>query len=398
MSTKIGIGYSNQTDSLAAGREAATSALLKAQVSTADFALLFCSGKHDAYAFMEGVVQILGDIPKVGGSCIGIITDDFLGYEGFEVGVTVFSSDTLTFKVFSQHAINLNERQAGVDLGKKIKDGWDSNDNGLLIFYDSSKQQNPPLMNFGTYLFEGIEEHLPKSLTCAGGGFLSDMKLSTCYQFFRNEVSTQTAVAVLIGNCKMEVSVMHGCKPCSSYLKVTKAEGPVIFEIDDRPALEVIDTLLGENHGIQWKDFSCYITLGVNKGEKFGTFNEKEYANRLTLAVDEQNKAMIMFEPDLKVGDDVQLMRRSVDLMYIKENVQQLFDKVDGFKPVFAFYINCAGRAKPYAGLEFEDAEEVQKCIRGVPLMGFYSGVEIAKVGNNLQPLDWTGVLCMIAE
>jgi FIST C domain. len=127
-------------------------------------------------------------------------------------------------------------------------------------------------------------------------------------------------------------------------------------------------------------------------------FNEKEYANRLVLAVDEASKSLIMFEPDLKEGDEIQLMRRSVDMDYIHVGIDELKSKLQASTPVFSFYINCAGRAKPYAGGEFEDAEEVQKEIGLIPFMGFYSGVEVAKVKDKLQPLDWTGVLCMISE
>lgn len=398
MPTKIGVGYSNRTDSKNAGIEAATKAVVKAGTQLIDFALIFCSGKHNPYQFLEGVQSVLGNIPLTGGSSMGIVTDDFIGYEGFEVGVTVFSSDTLTFKVFAQPDLNKDERKAGEALGKQIAAAAKEPDQALLVFYDSSKQQNPPMLNFATWLFEGLEAYLPNNISCAGAGLMSDMLLSSSYQFFNNEVRTQNAVAVLIGNCNMLTMILHGCKPASSYLTITKAEGPVVYEIDNRPALEVVDELLGQNHGLKWKDFSLFVTLGVNKGEKFGVFNEEHYANRLILAVDEPSRSLIMFEPDLQTGDEVQLMRRSIDLAYIPKAIDELKAKVNGLKPVFSFYINCAGRAKPYTGGEFEDAEAVQKEIGTIPFMGFYSGVEVARVREKFQPLDWTGVLCLITE
>ncbi len=399
MATKIGVAHSNRTSSVAAATEAASNALAKAGITKADFALIFCSGKHNPYEFLEGIKSVLGDIPIIGGSSIGIITDDFIGYEGFEVGVTVFSSDTLSFKVFAQADLNIDERLAGENLGKQIDAVKGNLDQALLVFYDSSKQQNPPMLNFATWLFEGLERHLPKNITCAGAGLLADMQLNSTYQFYNNEVRQQNVVAVLIsGNCNMHTTIMHGCKPASAYHTITKAEGPVIFEIDNKPALEVIDELLGNNHSLEWKDFSLFVTLGVNTGEKFGVFDEKEYANRLLLAVDIPSKSLIMFEPDLKTGDEIQLMRRSVDLDYIQSGIDELKSKLDGKNPIFSFYINCAGRAKPYAGGEFEDAEEVQKGVGKIPFMGFYSGVEVANVKGKLQPLDWTGVLCLLSE
>ena len=398
MATKIGAGYSNITNSHSAGIAAANAAIENGNITQSSFALLFCSGKHNAEEFSAGVHGVLGNIPMAGGTAMGVFTSDHFSYEGFEVMVTVIESDTLTFKVLNQPDIDLNEYDAGVALGKQIKEVATEKDNNLLLFYDSAKSQNPPMLNFGTLLIAGIEQNLPSEMITAGGGFLGDMLLSPCYQFVNDQVLTQNAIAILIGNCTMVTTIMHGCRPSSSYLTITKTNGPVILEIDNRPALDVIDELVGGS-GLKWKDFAYFITFGINRGDKFGTFNEELYANRLTLAVDEANKALIMFEPDLKAGDEVQLMRRSFDLDYVYKNVENIIQKLNDKKPLFAFYINCGGRAKPYAGGTFEDVEEIQKAFVGkMPFMGFYSGVEIAKVGNTLQPLDWTGVLCMFSE
>lgn len=400
MTTKIGIGFSNQTNSYRAAIEAARMAMELRGIERPDFALIFCSGKHNTTELMKGLNEILPAVPKIGGSAYGVIANEFLGYDGFEVGVTIFSSDTIRFEIFAQPDINKGEYTAGCELGKQIKAAAQADSKALLVFYDSSKQQNPPMLNFATYLFKGLEEYLPPNLVCAGGGFLSDMQLNTCYQFFNEEVFSQNAVAVLIsGNCKMETTILHGCKPCSPYLTITKAEGSIIYEIDDRPALDVIDELLGTGHGMNWKDFTSYVILGVNHGDQFGDFDEKAYVNKVTLAVNEDNKSLIMFEPDLQDGVEVQLMTRSVDLNYIATNVQDTKERIGNKNPIFSFYIDCAGRVKPFSGTDFEEAAEVQKVIGNeIPFMGFYSGVEVAKVGPNLQPLDWTGVLCMFGE
>jgi len=399
METRIGVGASNQTNSQAAGKEAAAQALSKGNIERADFALIFCGGKHDPEAFLKGVNEILPDTPKAGGSSFGIITDSFIGYNGFEVGVTVFSSDKIRFQVFAQGELNLDEYKAGEELGKKIKADFPEDAQALLVFYDSSKQQNPPMLNFATPLFAALEKYIPEKLVVAGGGFLADMMLSTCYQFVNNDIFSQHVVGILIsGDCKMETAILHGCQPCSDYITVTKVQGPVVMEIDNQPALQVIDELLGPDHGVQFKDFAMNVTLGVNKGDKFSDFKESDYANRLTLAVDEASNSLVMFEPDLNNGTEVQLMRRNLEPDYMVDVIQELKNKMEGLHSVFSFYINCGGRAKPFSGVNFEDAEEIQQAFKSIPLSGFYSGVEVAKVGGKLQPLDWTGVLCLLAE
>jgi len=92
-------------------------------------------------------------------------------------------------------------------------------------------------------------------------------------------------------------------------------------------------------------------------------------------------------------------MRRDFDADYIDAVVKDLVGKFDQSNIVNSFYINCGGRAKPFSGVSFEDATEVRNALGDdIPFSGFYSGVEVAKVGDQIQPLDWTGVLVMIGE
>src|SRR5690606_34721729 len=313
-----------QTDSFLAGKEAASRAVEHGNIDRADFALIFCGGKHNPKQFLNGVNQVIPDCEKAGGTSFGVISDTFIGYDGFEVGVTVFSSDKVKFAVFSQGGLNVDEAKAGEELGKKIQQADIPDPRGLMVFYDSSKQQNPPMLNFATPLFASLEPYLPSGISCVGGGLLADMMLSECYQIVNDHVYTQNVIAILIsGECVMESTILHGCFPCSDYLTVTKSEGPMVMEIDGMPAIQKIQELLGGPEVIDVKECAMNVTLGVNRGEKYGEFKENEFANRLTLAVDEEHNALIMFEPDLVIGTEVQLMRRNLEPDYVGKAIQE---------------------------------------------------------------------------
>lgn len=399
MSTNIGVGFSNKTDSFLSGYEAAEKACREGKITNPAFSIAFCSGKHDPKQFLAGIRSITGEALVVGGAAVGVFTNNDLAYEGFEGSVTVFASDKISFEVFKQAGIDIDEAASGAALANNISASCRGDEKALLVFYGTAKSANPPRLNFATPLFKSIEAGVPSSLTIAGSGLLGDMQLTTGFQFYNDEVLEQHVTAVLIsGNCHLHTTIMHGCEPASSYKTITRTEGPVILEIENRPAVEMIEELLGPAGKIPWNEFALFITLGLNKGEKFGSFREVDYANRVCLAVDEKQKSIIMFEPDLKAGDEVQLMLRSINLDYIHKGITGLNSKATG-KPLYYFYINCAGRAKPYSGGILEDVEEVQKLIGNtVPFMGFYSGVEVAKLSNQLQALDWTGVLCLLTE
>ena len=67
---------------------------------------------------------------------------------------------------------------------------------------------------------------------------------------------------------------------------------------------------------------------------------------------------------------------------------------------MLALYIDCGGRTAEYSVTEGEEATIVQGAMEaaGVPLLGFYSGAEIAPVLGRSRGLEWTGLLLVLAE
>jgi len=176
----------------------------------------------------------------------------------------------------------------------------------------------------------------------------------------------------------------------------------VVYEIDRKRALDVIDNLLG-NRDWQKRLPLLLVTLGVNQGDKYAPYDEKNYINRLVLGIIPEQKAIVLFEADFESGTEFQFMRRNSKLMeestekgcreaiaYLEKNNQE---------PFFALYIDCAGRTAGFSGAEMEEASIVQSIIGArIPLLGFYSGVEIAPLLGKSRGLDWTAVLLILSR
>lgn len=403
MATKFGVSYTENPKSFEAGLELAKQAMSSAGIDKCNLAILYSTSKHDPVQLSNGVRSVIGPNARlIGGYSMGIITNDYLGYEGYQAGIAVMSSDSIDVDMFITNSLPGNETNSGIMLGQKIRSKSYNGDPNILIMYDVIKEQTTTGMslNLATPLIKGIEKSLGTWPRAAGVGMMGDFQWNRTYQWFDAQIFQDTAMAlVLSGSVRMDTIIMHGCKPSSDYHKITKADGNVVLEIDGKPAVDMIANLLGEGSGFSWQDFPLFVTLGVNKGDKYGEFKEEEYANRLCMSVDKERGGLVMFEPDLEEGSEVQLMRRSIDFQYIGQRAQKLLDGLGERKPLFALYIDCAGRASAYCGTEGEEAEEVQKVIGSkMPLLGMFSGVEIAKVGNDMQALDWTGVLCVFSE
>ncbi|MBW4648765.1 MAG: FIST C-terminal domain-containing protein [Kastovskya adunca ATA6-11-RM4] len=404
MATKVGIGHSEKTDSYEAGLEATRMALTEAGSQDVQLAMIFSTSRYDPKLIQAAVRSLLGVTPRiVGGYAVGIITRDLLAYDGYQLGIAVFASDSVAIDLFIESGLTEDEYKVGVALGNQIKGKSYSSDPNVLLLYDSVNRLGKGLrLNMATPLLEGMQAALNPLPNLAGAGLVGDMQCRESFQWFDDRIAQHSAIAlVLSGKIQMDTAIMHGCRPASSYYTITKTDGPVVLEIEGRPALDVIADLLGPESGKTWRDYSFFVTLGVNKGEKWGYFNEDEYANRLCMRVDKDRKGLVMFEPDLKPGSEIQLMYRSMDFKYIARKAEALLERIEaqGRRPIFAFYIDCAGRAAAYSGLDEEEATEVQKAIASrMPLLGIYAGVEIGKVRQDVQALDWTGVLCVFSE
>ena len=403
MPTKAGVGYSERVKSHEAGAEAVRAALLDADLSACNLVLVFGTDKHDPVQLRDGIRTVVGPAPRlIGGYSMGIITKDRLGYDGYQVGAAVMSSDSVTVDMFIETGLVGNEYKVGLALGQQIQGGRYAGSPNVLLMYDSvirSAAQGVAL-NMATPLVDGISQAIGPWPPAAGVGMMGSMQWNPTFQWFDDRIEQHSAMAlVLSGGVQMDTIIMHGCRPASGYHTITKAEGPLVLEIDGKPALDAITELLGPDSDKTWEDYPLFVTLGVNKGDKFGRFKEEDYANRLVMAVDQERRALVMFENDLKPGFEVQLMRRSIDFDYVGRRADELFGRLGRRTPLFALYIDCAGRASAYCGTEREEAEEVQRVIGSrMPLLGMYSGVEIAKVGQDMQALDWTGVLCVFSE
>jgi len=403
MSTEAGVGYSENPTSLEAGIEAASAAMAHAGTARCDLAIVYSTEKHDPTQLRNGLRSIIGPSARlIGGYAVGIITADRLGYEGHQVGVAVVSSDSLQIEMFIQPRLPDNEAQVGFALGQQIKSRKYRGEPNLLLMYDAVKRSAAEglELNMATPLIEGMSKALGTWPPTAGVGMTGSMQWNPTFQWFDDRVEQNAAMAlVLAGGVRMDTIIMHGCKPSGAYHKITKADGNTVLEIDGRPALDVIGQMLGTSSDHSWEEYPLFVTLGSNKGDKFADFKEENYANRLCMAIDKERKGLVMFEPDLVSGSEVRLMRRSIDFEYIGARTRQLLERLGPRRPFLSIYIDCAARASSYCGTEREEAEEVQRVIGSrIPLLGMYSGVEIAKVGEQMQALDWTGVLCVLSE
>jgi small ligand-binding sensory domain FIST len=407
--TKIGISYGNDQEAYSLGRRTAQAALQAGGIDRADLLLAFGSGSLDLDQFYLGLRSVVGAAtPIVGGSGLGVITRDHLCYEGFPVAVAAFQSDSITFAVASAGDLDRGEAATGVRMVDELV--LSAADRLLLLFYDSvrvpASPEAPPVLNSSAPLLDGVEGKLAGHVPVFGAGLVGGYDFGPTRQFCGFKSATQQAVGCLMsGNFSVYQTTMHGCIPLNGvYHKITRMQGNTIFELDGKPVVPMIDQLFGSQEWQQERPIISNLTIGINHGERYGAPLEGYYVNRLITGVTPDGTGISMFEADLELGQEIQFLIRDNRMMQksVRENTPAILERIksDARVPIVAFYINCGGRTAAYSVTDEEEAGEVQRVLKeaGVPLLGFYSGVEIAPMLGRSRGLDWTGVLILLAE
>lgn len=400
---RAGTALVDAPGSRAAGARAARTAREAAGLDAVELAFCFHHGRHDPAEVLAGVRDELGsEVRILGGTAMGVITGSAVSYEGHEVGVAVLGGlPSASVVVASATGLaRRSENTVGTALGEALTAQAGGRELDVVLLYSSIKRglTHPGglALNFGTPLLAGLLAGCAAVRSTAGAGLIDSLQPTHSHVFTDDGADSDAAVAVGFGGgLRLDTAVLHGCRPAGSYHTITRADGPVVLEIDDQPALDVLDRLLGG--ALAREEYPFNVILGVNRGDRYGPFDEEAYQTRLCLAVDEDRGGLVMFEPDLEPGSLVQLMRVSTDLAYVQDRIAVLLQQLRGRTPVLALYADCAGRCVMGSAMPDEEGHAVRAALGDIPLLGFYTGVEIGPVAGAARPLDWTGVLCLLS-
>lgn len=366
---------------------------------TPDFLLVFGGGKHDPDELFHVLIEAFGNVSIAGGATAGAISTSGFGYTGYELGLIAFRGEDVTPKLVSVPMCLDGEFGAGQELGRLVNTVAESGAPVLLLF-DSVAKIDPLRLHPASRIMAGFQNILDKrGFHVIGGGLLTDINMSDSWIFDGDKVAKNTVSAVIFpATLTATTVILHGCRPVSTFMEITRIEGAEVFELDRQPALGLVEQMLGFELGTKsGQELSLVATLGQKQGDPFAPYDESQYVNRLILQVTPERGSITLFEPDFAAGTQVQIMSRDNVLMLesVELGVQRLKKEVEGQSCAFGLYIDCAGRASIMSGAENEEASCVVDALApDFPFLGFYSGVEVAPFAENYsRPLDWTGVL-----
>jgi hypothetical protein len=381
MATKAGVGMSRHHDPNVAGREAAGQALQKAGVSKPDLVFVFGSIGYDQRSLVRAVREITGGAPLTGCSVEGTIDGDDADESNFSVLVTAVSSEDLQWHNGLETGLSADPCALGQRIAKDLLPHLSSDTIGLFIFPDG-------LTYDIDHFFAGLEGDLPSDrfLPIWGGGAGNSLYPGKpTYQYCDDEVASDgVSYALLSGGARPAWAIGHSLIPIGGERIVTRSEGNIIYEIDRKPATEVLKEYLPEDALTEDRDWLHYAISLALSFRAPSYMKDEEYVVRgvpqLSLA-----DGSITVQTEVQEGTSIWFSSRD------KEKITTGFDRMaarikeqlDGAQPELVFHFECVTRGK----LMFREQEKLQILKRfrqsvdpEVPWVGFYTIGEIAPV------------------
>lgn len=387
--TKVGLGKSKEVKSAAAGREAAIMALGNLEGKKPNIAIVFSGVGHNQKEMLDGINQALPGTPVIGCSAKGVIVGQDSDENIYSIGIMTIASDEFQFLPLLGKDLAANSYKAGETIGDTVGKNNAQSPLALYVFADGLK------VNMKKFI-DGFESKTTGFLPIFGGLAGDNWQFVKTFQYFNNEVYEDAASCLLIsGTGSVAYGVSHGCVPLGIDRTITKVQGNKILEIDHKPAYLVFQEYLGEE---ETKDFSKvvgYLCLGEKApSELQGSYDK--YIIRATLVYDPQENS-VTIPTEIPEGAKIRMTRRDFEKI-VKRNHEvatKLREELQGKKPKFAFYTDCAGRGEMLFGKECVQEVNVMRENLGpsLPFFGFYSYGEMAPLGKTNYFHNYTAVV-----
>ena len=405
MATKAGVGMSRHHNPNVAGREAAEQALEKAGVSKPDFVLMFGSIGYDQRSLLGAVRETTGGAPLSGCSAEGTIDGDGADESNFSVVVTAISSDEMRWTNGFATGLSADSRAVGKRVAQDLLPHLSADTLGLFVFPDgiSVIVNRFFTANFDNFLAE-LEENLSSErfLPLWGGGAGNTFNLEEpTYQYCDDEViSDGVSYALLSGKAQAGWAISHGCIPIGGERLVTRSQGKIIYEIDGKPATEVLEEYLPEHALIEDRDWFPYAVSLSLCFRAPSYMKDEEYVVRGLPAV-RMADGSITVQTEVSEGTSVWFSSRDKEKIStgFDRMAAQIKEQLGGEKPKLVFQFECATRGR----MMLRDQEKLlflrqfrQSVGAEVPWAGYYTWGEIGPVEeHNLRHLYTSVVLAL---
>ncbi|MBT9169549.1 MAG: Cyclic di-GMP phosphodiesterase CdpA [Syntrophomonadaceae bacterium] len=373
---KAGVGKSSNPEATKAGAEACEEALREAG-KKADLIVVFSTVAYDQEKMLKGVRSVSKEIPLVGCSDSGEITTE--GPVSKHVAVMALNTPEIEWTIGVGKGTDKDSQKAGREAAEEVKKKAKGKISLFTMLLDG-------LAENGAAAVRGVQEVFGKNFPIMGGSAGDDFLFKKTYEYYNDEVLNNAVIGIgLSGDFSFGVGVRHGWEPIGLPMKVTKAEGRKLIEINNRPALSIYEDYFGKKAEELIKEPVARIAYTYPLG--MSVEGSPELLIRDVVIANE--KGEITCAAEIPEGSEIRLMLGDPEkaIQAAKEAAESALTQLGKTKPKVIFVFNCMARYKLLGPRIGEEIVAIQSVLgKEVPLIGFYTYGEQAPLGGVLGP------------
>ena len=362
----IGFGFSENKDCIQATNEAIGQAIVGLGKTRGDLAIIFTTIEFAHPLVLKIANNLLGEIPILGCSSLGIITNKGIFKHGFAI-LLISLNQQIFFNIASVKDINKKTSLiAGRELGKELLYGCkDVHRNLSIIFSDG-------LISDGTSLINGLQENLGKSFPLIGASASDNFAFTKTFQYFNKEVLTDSCCGLLFGGkINFGLGIKHGWKALGKIRYVTKSEGNIIKEINGEPAVKLYEDYFAKDTlelAKELRRISIFYPIGIY------IQGENEYLLRNIISI--KDDGSLVTQGDIPQDSQIRLMIGTKDscLAAATTSCEEAKRNLGPQKTKFVMVFDSASRFT-LLGRQCIRELEIIKAVFGenTPLIGIYT-------------------------
>jgi len=217
---------------------------------------------------------------------------------------------------------------------------------------------------------------------------------SPMFELYGTDAARGALPGVALSGARPIIGVAQGCTPIGEPYIITRAERNVVHEIGSRPALTVLREAVTASPGGPERAQRAGIFVGLAVDPAKSPLERGDFLVRNLLGADQSSGALAVGD-GVRVGQTLQFQLR--DAAASREDLEVTLGRVtralDGRRPAFGCYFNCAGRGQGLYGVPDHDVALIRQHLGAFPLAGLFGNGELAPVGPRNFFHTYTGVL-----
>jgi small ligand-binding sensory domain FIST len=184
--------------------------------------------------------------------------------------------------------------------------------------------------------------------------------------------------------------VAQSCLPATDLLRVTRARGHWIQELDGRPALQVFREVARDPLAVDLRRAARFVMAALPGEDRL---EPGSYAVRNIVGFDTEQEAFAVAER-LAPGDALALAVREPEAA--RADLKRVVAGLAQPGPALALYFDCLARGAALFGHDGLEAGYLAAGLEPAPMLGVMGSLEIGPVAGRPELLTYTGVLALL--